>query len=64
MDEHREQAEVIHQNLLRGIGHALLALKWEMRAHQRRMKDDAGDANYCEIRADGQAADAEAEMVR
>ena len=64
MDEQREQAEQIHQNLLRGIGYALLALKWEIRAHQRRMRNDDGDANYCETKSDSEAANAESEMAQ
>ncbi len=64
MDEQSQQAKTIHQNLLRGIGHALLALKWEMRAHQRRLKNDDGDANYCENKSDSEAANAESEMAQ
>ncbi len=63
MDEQSQQAETIHQNLLRGIGHALLALKWEMRAHQRRLKNDDGDAHYCENKADADASHAESEIA-
>jgi hypothetical protein len=43
------------------IAHALLALRWEIRAHQRRLLKDDGDANYCEIKADAEAAKAEAQ---
>ncbi len=47
---------------LRGIAHALLALRWEIRAHQRRLLKDDGDANYMEIKADAEAAEAEKEL--
>ncbi len=53
----------MNEDILRGIGHALLALRWELRAQQRRLIKDDGDANYCEKRADTEALAAEAKLA-
>ncbi|KKK89167.1 hypothetical protein LCGC14_2735810 [marine sediment metagenome] len=39
--------------------HALLALRYEIRAHQRRLVEDAQDANYNEMRSGQEATEAE-----
>ncbi len=44
--------------------HALLALRYEIRAHQRRLVDDADDANYNEMRAGQEALEAESLAAR
>ena len=57
-----QEPDIVREETAYGLGRQLEALRLEIRALGRRQREDDGDANYLEVKADEEAAIAESAL--